>query len=248
MKRLLTSLAILSVILLLSVPTFAANKAAGLRVKFRPIDVNFVGARELLEQINTYSISATLPKKTKVTKSTTYSGRFLVSADFLAEDGALISWSVNLGLGKKAGQFNVIGDIQPMMYYNVANREGELHTYYNVVGDPEGHDGSKVISVKDLGGYYEITFKSMKSKTVWNNWVDGLDDQRIDTKTKYYATPTIYFTGFLPGTTTGRIYLDEIKVKTGTSQKVTFDKKDYKELWAESDERDLAVKVVSTPQ
>ena len=248
MKRLLTGLAILSLSLLLSIPTFAANKSAQFRLKFHPLISTDASVRELLEKINTYSIIATLPKKTRVSKNTTYSGRFLVPADFLAEDGALLSWSVNLDLGKKAGQFNVIGDIQTTMYYNVSNSGGRLHTYYNVIGDPEGHNGANVITVDNLGSYYAITFKNMKAKSVWNNWVDGADGEPLDTKTKYYASPAIYVTGYMPITVKGRIYLDQIKVKTGSTQTITFDKKDYKELWGESDERDLSVKVVATPQ
>lgn len=82
----------------------------------------------------------------------------------------------------------------------------------------------KTASYKKSGKYYVITINDMPLENVVYK-----DEQtsKINTKTKYNLGQGIGVTGTC-SKTSGYVYVDDLKISGVTTQKITFNKKDYK--------------------
>ena len=82
----------------------------------------------------------------------------------------------------------------------------------------------KLESCKKSGKYYMITVNNMPLRNVVSK---DEKESKINTKTKYNIIQGVAITGVC-SKSSGYIYVDDIKFSGVTTQKITFNKKDYK--------------------
>lgn len=202
-----------------SAETFAAaNKA--LRTK-----VTFNGDKESDEawMNNNYVMQAGYKKASKIKKNMKMSAKVYVPAAALKKNGDTVivdAW-INLENSKNGKYAGEIG----AKYQVILSKEGKKIrlALVDLVKEKECKPG-KTASYKKSGKYYVITINDMPLENVVYK-----DEQtsKINTKTKYNLGQGISVTGTC-SKTSGYVYVDDLKISGVTTQKITFNKKDYK--------------------
>ena len=202
-----------------SAETFAAaNKA--LRTK-----VTFNGDKESDEawMNNNYVMQAGYKKASKIKKNMKMSAKVYVPAAALKKNGDTVivdAW-INLENSKNGKYAGEIG----AKYQVILSKEGKKIrlALVDLVKEKECKPG-KTASYKKSGKYYVITINDMPLENVVYK-----DEQtsKINTKTKYNLGQGIGVIGTC-SRTSGYVYVDDLKISRVTTQKITFNKKDYK--------------------
>ena len=99
----------------------------------------------------------------------------------------------------------------------------------------------KLASCKKSGKYYMITVNNMPLRNVVSK---DEKESKINTKTKYNIIQGVAITGVC-SKSSGYIYVDDIKFSGVTTQKITFNKKDYKFCDCSHLEKQHTVKVTT---
>jgi hypothetical protein len=99
----------------------------------------------------------------------------------------------------------------------------------------------KLASCKKSGKYYMITINNMPLRNVVSK---DEKESKINTKTKYNIIQGVAITGVC-SKSSGYIYVDDIKFSGVTTQKITFNKKDYKFCDCSHLEKQHTVKVTT---
>ena len=119
---------------------------------------------------------------------------------------------------------NYVGDIRTK-YTVMLIKDGKKMrvALWDLAKEKECKPG-KTASYKKSGKYYVITINDMPLENVVYK-----DEQtsKINTKTKYNLGQGISVTGTC-SKTSGYVYVDDLKISGVTTQKITFNKKDYK--------------------
>ena len=202
-----------------SAETFAAaNKA--LRTK-----VTFNGDKESDEawMNNNYVMQAGYKKASKIKKNMKMSAKVYVPAAALKKNGDTVivdAW-INLENSKNGKYAGEIG----AKYQVILSKEGKKIrlALVDLVKEKECKPG-KIASYKKSGKYYVITINNMPLK---NTVYKDEKTSKINTKTKYNLGQGIGVTGICTKTS-GYVYVDDLKISGVTTQKITFNKKDYK--------------------
>lgn len=205
----------------------AANKAARLYVSFD-------GKKEVKEEDwskHVYSIDPMLPKTSKIKSGMTVTYKVYFPKTLLKKDGDGIDICMDLNLltqDKKTGAYKRIGSVNKARWAFV-KKEGKKVSL-QVCKDATGAviKNPSYASIKSSGKYYVVTMKDVLGKVYYDNKTGK--EKTINTKTSYTIAPSLVIHGI--GKFSGYIYLDELTVKAAKTQKVTFNKKDYKDIQA----------------
>ena len=226
-KKSIVLMAIVLVLALLigvfaSVPseqTFAAaNKALRSKVVF-----NGDKESDAAWMNNNYVMQAGYKKASKIKKNMKMSAKVYVPAAALKKNGDTVivdAW-INLENSKNGKYAGEIG----AKYQVILSKEGKKIrlALVDLVKEKECKPG-KIASYKKSGKYYVITINNMPLK---NTVYKDEKTSKINTKTKYNLGQGIGVTGICTKTS-GYVYVDDLKISGVTTQKITFNKKDYK--------------------
>ena len=84
---------------------------------------------------------------------------------------------------------------------------------------------------KKSGKYYVITVKNMPYESVYHDSNGKSAKLSSLSGSKFYINQIVSFTGLCSKTKKAALYVDNLSLKAGTTQKITFDKKDYRYTW-----------------
>ena len=146
-----------------------------------------------------------------------------VPAAALKKNGDTVHVDAWIGL-ENSKNGNYVGDIRTK-YTVMLIKDGKKMrvALWDPAKEKECKPG-KTASYKKSGKYYVITINDMPLENVVYK-----DEQtsKINTKTKYNLGQGIGVTGTC-SKTSGYVYVDDLKISGVTTQKITFNKKDYK--------------------
>lgn len=196
----------------------AANKALRSKVVF-----NGDKESDAAWMNNNYVMQAGYKKASKIKKNMKMSAKVYVPAAALKKNGDTVivdAW-INLENSKNGKYAGEIG----AKYQVILSKEGKKIrlALVDLVKEKECKPG-KIASYKKSGKYYVITINNMPLK---NTVYKDEKTSKINTKTKYNLGQGIGVTGICTKTS-GYVYVDDLKISGVTTQKITFNKKDYK--------------------
>lgn len=196
----------------------AANKALRSKVVF-----NGDKESDAAWMNNNYVMQAGYKKASKIKKNMKMSAKVYVPAAALKMNGDTVivdAW-INLENSKNGKYAGEIG----AKYQVILSKEGKKIrlALVDLVKEKECKPG-KIASYKKSGKYYVITINNMPLK---NTVYKDEKTSKINTKTKYNLGQGIGVTGICTKTS-GYVYVDDLKISGVTTQKITFNKKDYK--------------------
>ena len=196
----------------------AANKALRSKVVFN-------GDKESDEawMNNNYVMQAGYKKASKIKKNMKMSAKVYVPAAALKMNGDTVHVDAWIGL-ENSKNGNYVGDIRAK-YTVMLIKDGKKMrvALWDLAKEKECKPGNTA-SYKISGKYDVIRINDMPLENVVYK-----DEQtsKINTKTKYNLGQRIGVTGTC-SKTSGYVYVDDLKISGVTTQKITFNKKDYK--------------------
>ncbi len=206
-----------------AIPSAMAQAAThkGLQMK-----VSFNGKREGEKAYNdnTYGLIAGYKKNAKVKKNMSVSGKVYVPTSALKKDGDSIHITLWLDLCTKKGDY--VGAINSNYTIMLIKEGNKLRlAKWNNSKEKEGKIGS-LASYKKSNNYYVITLKNVPLE---NKYLDTEGKKvSLNTKTTYSLNQGITVTGTCSKVSNKYVYVDDLMLKGTSTQKITFDKKDYR--------------------
>ncbi len=190
---------------------------------------------------NTYTMYATYKKTTKVQSGMKTTQTVYIPTSALKKNDDEVDISTFLAVNDKKGNF--VGDI--WSYYAVILRKvnGKVEcVLWNNAKEKE-QSAKNMVTLKKSGKYYVVTIKNMNYQS--KMWGDDGKFQKVATyKKTSYVAHAVYITGLCSKTKNAVVYSDNLSLKNGSStQKITFDKKDYSTLWGWCGKTDKEYKV-----
>lgn len=89
----------------------------------------------------------------------------------------------------------------------------------------------KLATYKKSGKYYVVTIKNMTYQSkMWNSKGKQVKVSSLAGKSKYYMAQCVNITGLCAKSKNVNLYVDNLTLNGNTTQKVTFDKKDYRDV------------------
>ena len=218
-----------------SAETFAAaNKALRTKVTF-----NGDKSEEAWEN-NSYYLGIGYKKASKIKKNMKLSVKVYVPASALKKnwDRVYVNTGIDLENSKNGKYAGTVSSRYPVILIKDGKKiQVEL---YDSVTDRNIKAG-KLASCKKSGKYYMITINNMPLRNVVSK---DEKESKINTKTKYNIIQGVAITGVC-SKSSGYIYVDDIKFSGVTTQKITFNKKDYKFCDCSHLEKQHTVKVTT---
>ena len=155
---------------------------------------------------------------------------------------------ISKSLFKNGGYLNIAFDI---LLYD--SKDGELFEYGDIknrdwicIGKEKASDkdigislidentgktteAPKGVTVKSSGNYYIISFKNIRSSSVYTKYgeVDNIENQKFVTNKAFYPQIALIFHGDFPKTASGNILVDYIAVTGAKTIKSSFEKHDF---------------------
>ena len=230
MKKKFTLILLLASLLLLIVPgsvVHAANK--GVRFKATYLQRSESDEDEQWDY-RTYRIGTLMSSGTKLKSTLTYSG-ILYLPKSMFKNGGYIGICLGTELyNNDNGEYNSYGGVDFRDWLTFGKEAGEKNISFTRTDEVTGktQSGSKYASAKEVGNYYQITFKNLRSKSVYTKYgVTNEDNLPIVTTKVFYPMVYLNIHGDFPKTVSGNIYLDKLQIKGAKTITATFDKNDY---------------------
>lgn len=220
--------------LVFSLTAFSTNVNAAVNKAAR-LYVSFDGKKEVKEQDwdkHVYSIDTMLSKTSKIKSGMTVSYKIYIPKTLFKKNGDGIDFCMDLGLltqDKKTKQYKGIGSVNKTRWISVEKNGKKISL--GGCNDATGKvtNNPKYASIKTSGKYYVLTMKDTLGKVYYDYKAEK--EKKINTKTAYTLVPSLVVHGY-GSKFSGYIYLDEFTVKAAKTLKVTFNKKDYKDMGA----------------
>ena len=224
----LTKLMAKFLVLALFVGVFAAIPSATAQAatnKAMQMKVSFNGKRDSAQAYNDniYGMLAGYKKTAKVKKNMSVSGKVYVPVSALKKSEDSVHVDVWLDLCNKKGDY--IGAIDSK-YTIILTKEGKKVSLvkWNKSKEKIEKIGS-LASYKKSNNYYVITLKNVP---IENKYINTKDKKvSLNTKTTYNLNQGIIVTGTCSKVSKKYIYVDDLMLKGTSTQKITFNKKDY---------------------
>ena len=224
----LTKLMAKLLVLALFVGVFAAIPSATAQAatnKAMQMKVSFNGKRDSAQAYNDncYGMMAGYKKTAKVKKNMSVSGKVYVPVSALKKSGDSIHIDFWMDLCSKKGDY--IGSIDSK-YTIILTKDGKKVSLvkWNKSKEKIEKIGS-LASYKKSNNYYVITLKNVPLE---NQYVNTKDKRvSLNTKTTYNLNQGISVAGTCSKVSNKYIYVDDLMLKGTSTQKITFNKKDY---------------------
>ena len=156
-------------------------------------------------------------------------------------DGCLYLQKTNLGTdAKKDGRIEdwkgLIGFAETRYnFYISLKKNGKFELKKHEWDTDKITDAGKYLSVTKKGKYYLIRMINVPFTGKYYKYLPKKDDYSyvpMVTQKTYFLSPSVILTSDAKKAWSGNIYVDNLKVTSGTkTQKITFNKKDYKDLY-----------------
>lgn len=180
---------------------------------------------------NTYVLNTQYKKADKLKNGMKSSMTVYIPTATLKKDGDCVHISTFVALYEtKKGEWR--GDINGQ--YTVMLRKNgkkiEL-AKWNETKQKEEKIG-KLATYKKSGKYYVVTINNMTYQSkMWNSKGKQVKVSSLSGKSKYYMAQCVNITGLCAKSKNVNLYVDNLTLNGNTTQKVTFDKKDYIDIW-----------------
>ncbi len=212
----------------------AANKALSMKVNFN--------GKTYREEVtdddwndNSYTMYATYKKNVKIQKGMKVSQTAYVPVSLLKKNGDQVNLCVYLDLETTKGKY--VGSIWGAYSFSIRKEDkGIVLTRWNNAKEREEKAG-KLASFKKSGKYYVVQIKNLTFEP--NIWTENATAIKV---AKYNKTcrvsQALNVVGLCAKSKNAAVYTDNLSIKSNSTQKISFDKKDYKDVWGWSAKKD----------
>lgn len=207
----------------------ASNKGLSMKVTFNGKTYANTEITDKDWQNNTYTMYATYKKTTKVQSGMKTTQTVYIPTAAFKKNGDEVNISTFLAVNDKKGNF--VGDIWGCYAVILRKVNGKVKcVLYNNATEKE-QSAKNMVTMKKSGKYYVVTIKNMNYQS--KMWDDNGKSKKVATyKKTSYVSHAIYITGLCNKTKNAVVYGDNFSLKNGKStQKISFDKKDYSDIW-----------------
>lgn len=201
-----------------------SNKALSMKVSFNGETHAKGTVSDETWSTNTYMLSAAYKKDVKVQKGMKSTQTLYLPASLFKKKGDEVCLSLYLDIKTTKGK--EVGKLWGMESYTVRKGSKNVELYKN------GTDGKekKVQTVKKSGKYYKVTIKNQSYQSyIWSDAGKGTKVAKYNKKAQ--VAQGFYITGLCTKSKNVTVYADDLSLKSDATYKITFDKKDYRNLW-----------------
>ncbi len=212
----------------------AANKALSMKVSFN----GKTSSDEVTDDDwnnNSYMMYAAYKKNVKVQKGMKASQTIYFPASVLKKDGDCINFSIFLNIDNTNGK--VVGCLWGADAFTICRENGKVKLKrFNTIKGKEQKVGN-LATLKKSGQYYVVSIKNLTFQSkIWPD--SGKPVKVAKYNKKCNVAQAVSFTGLCRKTNSAVVYLDNLSLKSDSTYKISFDKKDYKDVWGWSQRKE----------
>ena len=175
--------------------------------------------------------TAVYKKISKLTKSMSVSGKVYVPSKALGAEGDCVIIEPVLEFSQASDHHHVLGNVMSTKTLILNAEGGKVQLKQRNPDTGKESSVGSYGSLKKMGSYYEVTFSNIPLAKKYNDVeVEGEKPKNINTSKKYAVRVTLNLHSTAKKKWSAAVYVDDVKLKAGITQTITFDRMDYTDI------------------